>query len=72
MLLSRWASTLLNSLPKQLCRLMGRTLLMLRSFSSSLSSGTMTLVFQAEGKVDVRRQDENRCDERQGLGCLQG
>ena len=46
----------MNNLPKQLCRLIGRTLAMLRSLSTSLTSGTMTLVFQAVGKEAVRRQ----------------
>ena len=35
---SRCASILLNSLPRQLCRLMGRTLLMLRSLCTSLTA----------------------------------
>src|SRR5690349_21161212 len=50
------ASSLLNSLPRQLWRLIGLTLLMVRSFCSSFTSGTITLLFHAEGKVDVRMQ----------------
>src|SRR5680860_1090473 len=68
----RCARTLLNSLPKQLCRLMGRKLVVPCSFSASLSRGTITLVFHAAGKVEVRRQAENNeamSMQRTGLFC---
>jgi len=39
-----------------LCELKERTLLVVRSFFSSLISGTITLVFQGEGKAPMRRQ----------------
>src|SRR5680860_117633 len=68
----RCARTLLNSFPKQLCRLMGRRLLMPCSFSESLSRGTITLVFHAAGNVEVRRQAENNeamSLQRTGLFC---
>src|SRR5680860_15880 len=69
----RCARTLLNSLPKQLCRLMGRKLVVPCSFSAPLSRGTITLVFHAAGKVEVRRQAENNeamsLQIRNGLFC---
>ena len=57
----RSASTSMKSLPRQLCRLMGRTLLIVRSLCSSFTSGTITLRFHAEGSWPCRRQLQNSC-----------
>jgi hypothetical protein len=48
---------------------MGRTLIVMRSFFSSLISGTITLVFQGEGKTPVRRQWVNK-DHRSNFHAL--
>src|SRR6476469_10855231 len=59
MSLRRCARILLSSLPKQLCRLIGRRLLTPCSLSVSFSRGTITLVFHALGKVEVCKHDVN-------------
>ena len=56
---NRRAMMLLNNLPKQLCKLMGRMLLIDRSFFASFTKGMMMLLFHADGNDDVRMHDEN-------------